>query len=175
MHRTVNTYNCRIWIKKNPHAYTEVPLHSPCITVWCDFTALFFFESTVQKLVTGTCYLQVLQEKVILHLLEHNILDTVTFMQHRAPPHITTEVKIFLRRTFTEEQLISHHCRYEWVPLHLPDLTPLDFWLQGYIIFRVYYNSEFSLVQLKDEIHQKISYIYLEMCWEGEVSLDTGR
>ncbi|GIY84364.1 transposable element tc3 transposase [Caerostris extrusa] len=44
----VNTHNCRVWTTENPHAFVEVPLQQPKVTVWCGFTADFiigpFFE-----------------------------------------------------------------------------------------------------------------------------------
>lgn len=173
LHGTVNTHNSRIWAKENPHAYTEEPLHSPRVTVWCGFTASiivgpFFFEEPCEATgwktcsINGTRYLQMLREKVIPCLLEHNVLDTVTFMQDGAPPHIKVDVKEFLRRTFTEERLIGRHFTTEWPP-RSPDLTPLDFWLWGYLKSRVYRNRPSSLVQLKDAIRHAISCIDADM------------
>lgn len=37
----VNTHNCRVWTTENPHAFVEVPLQQPKVTVWCGFTADF--------------------------------------------------------------------------------------------------------------------------------------
>ncbi|GFU26239.1 uncharacterized protein TNCV_5106501 [Trichonephila clavipes] len=38
---SVNTHNYRIWETDNPHSTLRVPLHSPKVTVWCEFSASF--------------------------------------------------------------------------------------------------------------------------------------
>ena len=40
----VNTWNTRIWASRNPHAATEIPLHSPKLTVWMGFSRNFLLE-----------------------------------------------------------------------------------------------------------------------------------
>ena len=40
----VNTRNTRIWASRNPHAATEIPLHSPKLTVWMGFSRNFLLE-----------------------------------------------------------------------------------------------------------------------------------
>ncbi|GFW75245.1 transposable element tc3 transposase [Trichonephila clavipes] len=40
----VNTHNCRVWTTENPHAFDEVPLQQPKVTVWCGFTADFIIS-----------------------------------------------------------------------------------------------------------------------------------
>ena len=55
------THNCRIWAKKNPHAYIEEALHPPHLTVWCGFTSeiivgpLLFIE-LLARLGCQKCY-----------------------------------------------------------------------------------------------------------------------
>ncbi|GFY25112.1 uncharacterized protein TNCV_2693031 [Trichonephila clavipes] len=41
---SVNTHNCRIWETDNPHSPLQVPLHSPKVTVWCEFSASFILD-----------------------------------------------------------------------------------------------------------------------------------
>ncbi|GFV95598.1 transposable element tc3 transposase [Trichonephila clavipes] len=42
---TVNTQNCRIWVKENPQIHTEIPQQSPNVTFWCGFTTTFILGS----------------------------------------------------------------------------------------------------------------------------------
>ena len=49
LHGDMNAQNSRIYATSNPCEYHSQPLHSPHVTVWCDFTASFilgplFFE-----------------------------------------------------------------------------------------------------------------------------------
>ncbi|GBL80515.1 hypothetical protein AVEN_225216-1 [Araneus ventricosus] len=41
LHGDFNTHNCRIWAMSNPREYTQKPLHSPKLIVWCAFTGSF--------------------------------------------------------------------------------------------------------------------------------------
>ncbi|GFX42303.1 uncharacterized protein TNCV_110231 [Trichonephila clavipes] len=104
---TVNTHNCRIWDTENPCTFQEIPLHSPKVTVWCGFTATFilgpfFFEETTRNgpltcTVTARRYKNMLENFVASQMLQHQCLDSITFMQDGAPPHIGLCVQQFLR------------------------------------------------------------------------------
>ncbi|GFS92974.1 uncharacterized protein TNCV_1886271 [Trichonephila clavipes] len=87
-------------------------------------------------------------------------LTKVIFMQDSVPPHIMTEVKQFLKKTFTDERILTHHFTHEWPP-RSADLKPIYFWLWGYIKSGVNRNSP-SLVELKDAICYEFSCIQLE-------------
>jgi hypothetical protein len=59
----VNRQNFRYWDTRNPSCYSEVPLHSPRITVWAvigcqGVIGPFFFHENV----TGVSYLELLQQ-----------------------------------------------------------------------------------------------------------------
>ena len=59
----VHKHNCRIWATENPHATTEIAMHSPKVVVWCAMSnktivgPYFFEEPTVDQ----TNYLDMLQ------------------------------------------------------------------------------------------------------------------
>lgn len=57
-------------------------------------------------------------------------------MQDGAPPHVTNEVKHFLRQKFGN-RIISRGEDDTWPP-RSPDLTPCDFFLWGYVKSLVY-------------------------------------
>ena len=168
----VNTHNCRVWTTENPHAFVEIPLHQPKVTVWCGFTAdfiigPFFFEEVTQTgfktvSVTGQRYAAMLQNNIIPELQARQALQTVTFMQDGAPPHIALSVQHLLRSTFGEDRIISRCFNQSWPP-RSPDLTPCDFWLWPFLKSKVYRDQPASLAALKDAIRQNVSAITQEM------------
>ena len=88
-----------------------------------------------------------------LHLLENNLEETLDnlplavthncwFDQEGAPAHNSKVVRDYLDRRFPEKW-IGTHSNTPW-PARSPDLTPLDFFLWGYIKNQVYSNSNFQ-------------------------------
>ena len=152
-----------------PRVYTDKPLHSPKVTVWCGFTGSFiigpfFFETQCPlngwKTITVNAqrYLKLFREKVVPCLREKDALDIVTFMQDGATSHTTNPVKEFLIQTFGEERIISKRCKFSW-PTRSPDLTPVNFWLLGYLKSRVHRSRPSNLSELKDTIRRELSCI----------------
>ncbi|PRD35605.1 UNVERIFIED_CONTAM: hypothetical protein NCL1_11054 [Trichonephila clavipes] len=72
------------------------------------------------------------------------------------------EVKQFLKKTFTDERILSHHFTNEWPP-RSSKLTPVDFWLWGYVKSPVNRNNPSSLVELKVAICHEFSCVQPEM------------
>ena len=73
--------------------------------------------------------------------------------------HFTVDVKQFLSNTFCEDRVIARRFNKHWSELS-PDLTPLDFYFQGILKFRVYANGPFvTLSALKSQIVVKIESI----------------
>ncbi|GFW07263.1 uncharacterized protein TNCV_3694561 [Trichonephila clavipes] len=80
-------------------------------------------------------------------------------MQNSTPSRIVTEVTRFLRKKFTDELVLNPHFTHLWPP----NLTPIDFWLWGYVESQVYCSSPASIVELKDAIYHEFSCIQPEM------------
>ena len=78
-----------------------------------------------------------LENFVIPQIQQHQCLDSITFMQDGAPPHIGLCVQQFLRQHFTNDRVISRAFPTIWPP-RSPDLYPYDFWLWGYLKNLVY-------------------------------------
>lgn len=97
--------------------------------------------------ISGTHYLEMVREKVISYLLEHSVSDAMKFMEKREHPNIINEVKMFLKRTFTEKRLFPFL------------VTGLNSWILDldYAKVRVYSNIPFSFVQLKHVIYPEMS------------------
>ncbi|GFT95813.1 uncharacterized protein TNCV_311661 [Trichonephila clavipes] len=158
---TVNTHNCRIWDTENPRTFQEIPLHSPKVAVWCGFTVTFilgpfFFEETTRNgpvtcTVTARKYKNMLENFVAPQMLQHQCLDSITFMQDGAPPHIGLCVQQFLRLHFTNDRVNSRAFPRAWSP-HSPNLNPCDFCLWVYLKNLVYRERLITLADLKDSI-----------------------
>ncbi|GFX48412.1 uncharacterized protein TNCV_4614081 [Trichonephila clavipes] len=173
LHGDVNNHNCHIWATSNPREYTLKPLHSPKVTAWCGFTGSFiigpfFFETQcpvngwITETVNAQRYLMLLRETVVPCVIQRGQISNVTFMQDGATSHTANPVKAFLIQTFGEDRIISRRRRYPWLP-RSTDLTPVDFWLWGYLKSHVYLSDPSSLSELKDAIRREISSIHPDM------------
>ena len=164
----VNTQNCRIWGSTKPLIVHQRPLHSVYVTVWFGFTNTFilgpfFFEritpiEPVRCTVTSASYENILMQRVILPLHEHNWVETTVFMQDGAPPHVCRKVQRLLREALIDERIISRSSPNPW-PARSPYLNPCDFWLWGYLKDLVYQGYVRSLVDLKTSIQRHVAQI----------------
>ena len=85
---------------QKPHMFfVEVPLQQPKVIIWCGFTAvLFFFEKLTKSnintvSVTGQRYTAMLQNNIIPEQLARQKLQTITFKEDGALPHIALHVQ----------------------------------------------------------------------------------
>lgn len=167
LHGTVNRQNYRYWSQENPHWMTDTHTQYPQkVNVWAGIIndriiGPFFFEENL----TGQRYLTFLRNQLIPVLT--NIFpnannpnlpnDNIWFQQDGAPPHYAREVRQFLNNCFPG-RWIGRRGFIEW-PARSPDLTPLDFFLWGYIKSKVYVNRPQNLQDLKDRIRHEMSLI----------------
>ena len=152
----VNRQNMRFWARENPNEIMEVPLHSERVTVWCGLMqnciiGPFFFEDGNEKAVTvnGERYHDMLTDFFIPQLEEID-RPHIHFQQDGATCHTTRENMTLLREQFPGN-LISRFGDIEW-PARSPDLTPLDFFLWGYLKARVYRHNPQTITELKQAI-----------------------
>ena len=168
----VNSKNCVHWAEQNPHDVVALPLYDAKVTVWCGITSTFilgpyFFEETtvdgrVQSCtVTSDRYHNMLTHYVIPELQRRNALSNIVWMQDGAPPHVASSVKQCLTQHFGD-RVISRHFPFPWPP-RSPDLTPLDFWLWGYLKSKVYALNPQTASDLKDAIRREMQQIPLAM------------
>lgn len=140
----VNKQNCRIWGSENPHALVQLPMHPLKVTVWCGLwnggvIGPYFFENDAGERVTvnGQRYHDML-EKILWPQLEDMELDGMWFQQDGATAH-TTNANIDFLHTKFPERVISRNGDVNWPPRSC-DITPLDFFLWGYVKDKVYAN-----------------------------------
>ncbi|GFY34985.1 transposase [Trichonephila clavipes] len=131
----VNKQNCRIWSEANPQVYVETPLHPEKLTVWCALWAGGIIGPYFFKNDEG-----------------HNV--TINGDRYRA----------MITNFFTPE--LNNHDVQE-LPVNWPprscDLTPLDYFLWGYVKSLVYADKPQTLDHLEDNIRRVIADIRPQM------------
>jgi hypothetical protein len=167
---TVSSHLFRIWSSENPNAIVEQYAHSPKITVWFAFSQKFrvtpyFFTGNVN----GDSYRQLIQGHLVPFLKQHHRFRQTTFQQDGATPH-TAANTIELLQSFFHDQLIALGTNWEW-PANSPDLSPLDYFLWGYIKQKVYCSSPKTVSELQTSIETAIANIEADLLVESIESL----
>lgn len=101
--------------------------------------------------MNGVKYLQILREKVenyLEHIPLNEVLDII-WQQDGAPCHNTLQVTNYLNQHFDE--WIGRNGPIRWPP-RSPDLTPLDFFLWGYLKTEVYKQRSNDVDELRERI-----------------------
>ena len=95
----------------------------------------FFYNYTLND----QRYLELLEGQIlpaIRAIIPQNQLNNVWFQQDGRPAHNVQVVQTLLRQTFNNK-VISNGGPVNW-PARSPDITPLDFYLWGYVKNEVY-------------------------------------
>ncbi|GFU86275.1 transposable element Tc3 transposase [Trichonephila clavipes] len=163
----VNNQNCRIWSEANSQVYVETPLHPEKLTVWCALWAggiigPYFFKNDEGHNVTvnGDRYRAIITNFFIPELNNHDVQE-LWFQQDGAICH-TARATIDLSKDTFGDRLISR-----FGPVNSPprscDLTPLDYFLWGYVKSLVYADKPQTLDHLEDNIRRVIADIRPQM------------
>ncbi|GFW96140.1 DUF4817 domain-containing protein [Trichonephila clavipes] len=163
----VNKQNCRIWSEANPQVYVETPLHPEKLTVWGALWAggiidPYFFKNDEGHNVTvnGDRYRAKITNFFIPELNNHDVQE-LSFRQDGATCHTARATIDLLKDTFGD-RLISRFGPVNWPPRSC-DLTPLDYFLWGYVKSLVYADKPQTLDHLEDNIRRVIADIRLQM------------
>lgn len=81
----------------------------------------------------------------------------IWYQQDGAPPHFAVEVREYLNGVFPN-RWIGRRGAIEW-PARSPDMTPLDYFLWGYLKSKVYVNRPNNIESLKIRIREEIELI----------------
>lgn len=154
----VNTQNCRYWSDENPHFFREGHTQYPeKLNVWAGILGDHIIGPIfLEENLTGPIYLDMLQNRIVPMIIEtvrrnpNEFHRNVTFQQDGAPPHYYADVRHYLNATYPG-QWIGRRGSTEW-PARSPDLTPLDFFLWGYLKSKVYKTLPESLNDLRQRI-----------------------
>ncbi|GFW90925.1 putative DD41D transposase [Trichonephila clavipes] len=138
----VNKQNCRIWSEANPQVYVETPLHPEKP----DFN--------------GDRYRAMITNFFIPELNTRDVQE-LSFQQDGATCH-TARITIDLLKDTFGDHLISRFGPVNWPPRSC-DLTPLDYFLWGYVKSLVYADKPQTLDPLEDNIRRVIADIRPQM------------
>lgn len=158
----VNLHNAHYWSDSNPH-WVKRTRHQYqwSINVWCGIYAggiigPIFFDQTL----TGQRYVDEILEGTVDRCLSEVPLSRLPLMwyqQDGAPAHSSSRARNWLDSTF-KTQWIGRHGPVNW-PARSPDLSPLDFFLWGYVKDRVYTTETKTSAELKARITDVCSTI----------------
>ena len=150
----INKHNAHYWSTENPHWVQDTRFQSVwSINVWCALfngrlIGPFFYEETL----TAQRYLDFLVN-VLPNLFEDLPLAerlTMIWQQDGAPAHNAQIVTRHLNNVFPN-RWIGTRGPIQW-PARSPDLTPLDFFLWGYLKELVYQTRSDNIKDLKKKI-----------------------
>ncbi|GFX94298.1 transposable element Tc3 transposase [Trichonephila clavipes] len=155
----VNKQNCRIW---NPQVYVETPLHPAKLTGALYGLVKSFFKNDEGHNITvnGDRYRAMITNFFIPELKNH-VLQELWFQQDGATYH-TARATIYLLKDTFGDRLISRFGPVNWPPRSC-DLTPLDYFLWGYVKSLVYADKPQTLDHLEDNIRRVIADIRPQM------------
>lgn len=161
----VNRHNFRYWCDTNPHWMNETHTQYPQkLNVWAgivDDTIIgpFFIEGNLN----AQKYEQLLRNQIVpaIQAVKGDDFQNTWFQQDGAAPHFAVNVRGYLNETFFE-RWIGRRGTIEWPP-RSPDLSPLDFFLWGYLKDRVYRTNPENLDELRRRIIQETAVIPRDM------------
>ncbi|GFX88338.1 transposable element Tc3 transposase [Trichonephila clavipes] len=163
----VKKQNCHIWIEANPQVYVEIPLHPEKLTLCCVLWAggimgPYFFKNDEGYNVTvnGDRYRAMITNFFIPKLNNRDVQE-LWFQQDGATCHTARATIDLLKYTFGD-CLISRFGPVNWPPRSC-DLTPLDYFLWGYVKSLVYADKPQTLDHLEDNIRRVIADIRPQM------------
>ncbi|GFW40309.1 uncharacterized protein TNCV_1018671 [Trichonephila clavipes] len=173
----VSTYTCGLaslqmrqfclLTEANPQVYVETPLHPEKLTVWCALWAggiirPYFFKNDEGHNVTvnGDRYRAMITNFFIPELNNHDVQE-LWFQQDGATCHTARAAIDLLKDTFGD-RLISRFGRVNWPPRSC-DLTPLEYFLWGYVKSLVCADKPQTLDHLEDNIRRVIADIRPQM------------
>jgi transposase len=155
----ITPHNHRFWCENNPRWMRENHnQYSRKVNVWCGIfgkriVGPFFIEGTLD----AATYLDLLINEIGPALSAVCGDKDVWFQQDGAPPHFGSEVRQFLNETFPD-RWIGRSGPIPW-PARSPDLSPLDFFLWGYVRERVFVTAPRDIDDLKERVRSTLSAV----------------
>lgn len=164
---SVNKQNYRYWATENPRWIMECHTQYPQkVNVWAGIVENRILNPfLIDGNLTGERYLEFLENDLVpcLATLFPNPEDPdvpnnfLWYQQDGAPPHYSRPVRVYLDTVFPE-RWIGRRGPVEW-PVSSPDLTPLGYFLWGYLKCKVYINRPNNIENLKNRIRDEMRSI----------------
>ncbi len=147
----MNRHNAVYYSTDNPHVILQRRMKEPGVMVWGAMTVdglvgPYFFDGSV----TGASYLEMLSDFLLPRLQERDDFNQLWFQQDGAPAHFSIIVRDFLDQVFPQ-RWIGRMGAVSW-PARSPDLSPLDFFLWGYLKDYVYARKPATLIEMRQFI-----------------------
>lgn len=153
----VNRHNCRYWCQENPNEYREAHTQRPKKrNVWAgilgdEIIGPFFIDGNLD----APKYVILLHEHIVpamrVSAARQNIpWDEVFYQQDGAPAHFSILVRRYLDIVFPNGW-IGRNGPVLWPP-RSPDMTPLDFFLWGYLKDRVFRTTCETIEEMEERI-----------------------
>lgn len=161
----VNRHNMHYYATENPHWVRNLNYQNQwSINVWGGILGThvigpYFFDNRL----TGERYLQFIRDELPVLLEDVNLRarSRMWFQQDGAPPHYFRQVRDYLN-TWLPNRWIGRGSQVAW-PARSPDLTPLDFFLWGYVKDNVYKILPTTRDDMKDRIRRSFNNIREEV------------
>lgn len=149
------------WTEENPRNIRERNFQNRfSVNVWCGMLGNkilgpYFFNGSL----TGQRYSDFLRNQLQDYLDELTVNEYVNiiFQQDGAPPH-NAQININHLNAMFQNNWIGTRGPIHW-PARSPDITPLDFFLWGYVKNEVYLTPPNNIDELKDRISEAIANI----------------
>lgn len=149
-----NSHNMHIWATENPKAMRESSFqHRFSINLWAGVIGdIFVGPFVIEGNLTGEKYLDFLQHNLpqLLDQLSQQQREDLIFQHDGAPPHYTNDVRIWLTENYPT--WIGRGGTVAWPP-RSPDLSPLDFFVWGYMKSEVYK----TIVHNEEDLRNRIT------------------
>jgi len=115
----------------------------------------FFFEGTL----TGRSFIHFLENdfEELINNVPQDMRNEMWFQLDGAPPHFAINVRQWLNENF-QNKWIGRGSTIRW-PARSPDLTPLDFFLWGYVKQKVYVEPPTTAQDMQLRIRQVFASI----------------
>lgn len=162
----VNRHNFRFWSDNNPRwmSDTRSTQYPQKLNVWAGIinnriVGPFFIDGNL----TAVKYEDMLRNRIIpaIQAIVGDDFHQTWFQQDGAAPHYGRDVRAYLNTVFPA-RWIGRRGAIEW-PARSPDLTPLDYFLWGYLKDRVYRTKPANLDELQQRIRDEIIAIDADM------------
>lgn len=163
MNGNVNTHNVRCYAPKNnpPRHFTyDIPVSREKLVVWAGMMGdgALVGPVFIDGNMNAAKYREVINQTIVPHLLANGryqvnangSIRRVWYFQDGAPCHRERGVHQILEDLFPRRVVGLGHA-VEWPP-RSPDLTPLDFFLWGYLKYKVYQTPPTSLLDLRRRV-----------------------